>query len=163
LIDEPVHDLDQTPVSWREFEEFLRSDFAQGMTAQSACALNLDNPDSPVCHVTQTQAQAWCDWRGRALPTEGQWLSGIRRDGGRWGEVWEWTSSNFEAYPGFRPHPYKDYSEPWFDGRHFVLKGGSVFTHPAMKHPLYRNFFKADRSDVCTGFRSCAKTSYLTK
>jgi gamma-glutamyl hercynylcysteine S-oxide synthase len=158
LIECSVHDLDQDPITWRQFEEFLRSDSARGMTQQNAQALYPDNPDSPVCHVTQLQAQAWCDWRGRALPSEGQWLSGIRRNAGRWGQVWEWTSSVFAPYPGFQPHPYKDCSEPWFDGKHFVLKGGSTFTHPAMKHPLYRNFFKAERNDVCTGFRSCAKT-----
>ncbi len=73
----------------------------------------------------------------------------------RWGDVWEWTASAFAPYPGFRPHPYRDYSAPWFDGRP-VLRGGSFMTQPRMKHPRYRNFFPADRSDVPAGFSSCA-------
>ena len=76
-------------------------------------------------------------------------------DGFRWGDVWEWTASPFEPYPGFVPHPYRDYSAPWFDGRR-VLRGASHFTQPCMRHSRYRNFFPATRNDVPAGFRSCA-------
>jgi iron(II)-dependent oxidoreductase len=58
-------------------------------------------------------------------------------------------------FPGFRPHPYRDYSLPWFDGRP-VLKGGSFTSAPFMKHARYRNYFGAGRNDVFAGFRSCA-------
>lgn len=58
-------------------------------------------------------------------------------------------------YPGFAPHPYRDYSQPWFDGRR-VLRGASFATAPRMRHPRYRNFFPAHRNDVFAGFRSCA-------
>ena len=72
-----------------------------------------------------------------------------------WGEVWEWTSSSFEPYPGFTPHPYRDYSQPWFGSRR-VLRGASGATSPWLAHTRYRNFFEPGRSDIFAGFRSCA-------
>mgnify|MGYP002789466821 FL=1 len=69
--------------------------------------------------------------------------------------MWEWTASPFAPFPGFAPHPYRDYSAPWFDGRR-VLRGASHCTQPRMRHPRYRNFFPAARSDVPAGFRTCA-------
>lgn len=73
----------------------------------------------------------------------------------QWGDVWEWTASAFEPYPGFMPHPYRDYSAPWFGSRR-VLRGASTATHPRMCHPRYRNFFPPERNDIFAGFRSCA-------
>jgi ergothioneine biosynthesis protein EgtB len=111
----------------------------------------------PAVNLSQHEAQAWCTWAGRRLPTEHEWTLALEHTGPAlaWGEVWEWTASPFEPYPGFTPHPYRDYSQPWFDGRP-VLKGGSFATPPRLKHPGYRNFFPAGRNDVFAGFRSCA-------
>ncbi len=113
----------------------------------------------PVCHLTAFEAQAWCAWAGRRLPGEAEWeraaLSGA--PGFHWGAVWEWTASAFAPYPGFTPHPYRDYSSPWFDGRP-VLRGASFGTQPRMRHPRYRNFFTPERNDIFAGFRSCAVT-----
>jgi len=114
----------------------------------------------PACHLSAHEAQAWCRWAGRRLPSEAEWeraaVAGCTPDGAfRWGDVWEWTASAFAPHPGFRPHPYRDYSAPWFDGRP-VLRGGSFMTQPRLKHPCYRNFFPAHRNDVPAGFRSCA-------
>ena len=112
--------------------------------------------DEPVMHLTRHEAEAWCRWAGRRLPTEGEWQwAATRAEGFAWGEVWEWTASAFEPWPGFRPHPYRDYSQPWFDGRP-VLRGASFATLPCMAHPHYRNYFPADRNDLFAGFRSCA-------
>ncbi|MGQ3051733.1 MAG: selenoneine synthase SenA [Roseateles sp.] len=110
-----------------------------------------------ACHLTQAEALAWCRWAGRRLPTEAEWecAAGTRPEAFRWGEVWEWTASAFAPFPGFTPHPYRDYSAPWFDGRP-VLRGASHLTQPRMHHPRYRNFFPAGRSDIPAGFRSCA-------
>jgi iron(II)-dependent oxidoreductase len=69
--------------------------------------------------------------------------------------VWEWTASRFQPYPGFAPHPYRDYSAPWFGDR-FVLHGASLATAPRMAHPRYRNYFTPERNDIYAGFRSCA-------
>ena len=73
----------------------------------------------------------------------------------RGGAVWDWTASPFEAYPGFAPHPYRDYSAPRF-GTRPVLRGASSATAPRMAHPKYRNFFTPERNDIFAGFRSCA-------
>ena len=70
------------------------------------------------------------------------------------GGVWEWTSTPFLPYPGFRADPYKEYSEPWF-GSHFVLRGGSFATRSRLVHNRFRNFYLADRADVFAGFRTC--------
>jgi gamma-glutamyl hercynylcysteine S-oxide synthase len=113
--------------------------------------------DTPAVHLSAHEAQAWCRWAGRRLPTEHEWTLAQQQLGADFvfGEVWEWTASPFAPWPGFTPHPYRDYSAPWFDGRP-VLKGGSFATPPFMKHPRYRNFFAAGRNDVFAGFRSCA-------
>jgi ergothioneine biosynthesis protein EgtB len=111
----------------------------------------------PVCHLTLHEAQAWCAWAGRRLPTEFEWERAVltHPEAFAWGDVWEWTASPFAPFPGFEPHPYREYSAPWFDGRP-VLKGASFMTQPRMRHPRYRNFFEAHRNGVPAGFRTCA-------
>ena len=118
--------------------------------------LELD-PALPACHLTQHEALAWCAWAGRRLPSEAEWEAAALqhpRDF-RWGDVWEWTTSPFAPYPGFAPHPYRDYSAPWFDGRP-VLRGASFATQPRLRSPRYRNYFPAARNDIFAGLRSCA-------
>jgi ergothioneine biosynthesis protein EgtB len=110
--------------------------------------------EAAACHLTAYEADAWCRWAGRRLPTEAEWESAAHNaEGFAWGEVWEWTSSPFAPYPGFVAHPYVDYSRPWFDGRP-VLKGASPATVPRMRHPKYRNYFSHERNDIVSGFRS---------
>jgi ergothioneine biosynthesis protein EgtB len=113
---------------------------------------------SPACHLSWFEAEAWCRWAGRRLPTEAEWerAACCSGTGFRWGDVWEWTASPFAPYPGFVAHPYRDYSAPWFDGRP-VLRGASFLTQPRMRHPRYRNFFPPHRNDVPAGFRTCAR------
>lgn len=71
------------------------------------------------------------------------------------GNVWEWTASSFEPYPGFSPDAYKEYSEPVF-GTRKVLRGGAWATRSRMVTARYRNFFTPERTDVLAGFRTCA-------
>ena len=113
--------------------------------------------DEAACHLSHFEAEAWCRWAGRRLPTEAEWERAAcsRPADCRWGDVWEWTASPFAPYPGFQPHPYVDYSAPWFDGRP-VLRGASFMTQPRLRHPRYRNYFPPQRNDVPAGFRSCA-------
>ena len=113
------------------------------------------DPKSPACHLSFFEAQAWCRWADRRLPTEAEWIAASTQPGFVWGEVWEWTASPFAPFDGFSPHPYQDYSQPWFDGRP-VLKGASAATAPRMVHRQYRNYFTPERNDIFSGFRSAA-------
>jgi iron(II)-dependent oxidoreductase len=68
------------------------------------------------------------------------------------GNVWEWTATAFDGYPGFRPGPYREYSQPWF-GDHRVLRGGSFATRSRLACNRYRNFYMPERRDMFCGFR----------
>jgi len=114
--------------------------------------------DQPAMHLSWWEADAWCRWAGRRLPTEVEWELAAHvaaRRGFRWGDVWEWTASSFQGYPGFSADPYRDYSEPWF-GTHKVLRGASFATRARLKSPKYRNYYAPQRDDIFSGFRSCA-------
>jgi EgtB-related family protein len=90
------------------------------------------------------------------LPTEFEWeCAALSQPAFTWGHAWEWTSSTFLAFPGFVPHPYREYSMPWFGTRR-VLKGACPATSSALAHPRYRNFFEPARADIFAGFRTCA-------
>ena len=135
---------------------YLRRDGARWWVWRQGTWGALDLSEA-ACHLTLHEAQAWCAWAGRRLPTEFEWECAAlsRPQTFRWGDVWEWTASAFAPYPGFEPHAYRDYSAPWFDGRP-VLRGASFMTQPRMRHPRYRNFFEPHRHDIAAGFRSCA-------
>lgn len=72
------------------------------------------------------------------------------------GDVWEWTSSDFVAYPGFSAYPYKEYSEIFFGDSYKVLRGGSWATRPAVARGTFRNWDFPMRRQIFSGFR-CAK------
>jgi iron(II)-dependent oxidoreductase len=122
------------------------------------------DPHAAMVHVSLHEAEAYCRWAKRRLPTESEWEYAVRKDAGdgparglgaMLGGVWEWTSSPFAPYPGFAPDPYRDYSQPWFHS-HFVLRGGSFATSGRIACERYRNFYLPERGDPFAGFRTCA-------
>ncbi|WP_233804909.1 SUMF1/EgtB/PvdO family nonheme iron enzyme [Paraburkholderia sp. HP33-1] len=139
--------------------------------------------DWPV-YVSHAEASAYARWAGKALPTEAQWqraahgvpqaasgnfdfrnwdprpvdehLDNVSTFGvqGQFGNGWEWTSTLFEALPGFEAFPfYPGYSANFFDGQHYVLKGGSARTALCMLRPEFRNWFQPHYQYVYAGFR----------
>ncbi len=167
----PVHleslRIDAQPVSWSRMAEFARAGGYDGPAAwtaegwawrQQALPARVEVPDSPepAVHLSAHEADAWCRWAGRRLPTEAEWeCAACTLPGFAWGAVWEWTASAFAPYPGFEPHPYRDYSAPWFGSRR-VLRGACTATSSLLVHPRMRNFFEPSRRDIFAGFRSCA-------
>ena len=183
----PEFEIDAQAVSWAQYTEFVEDggyddarcwsaegwawvqsvgrrcprhveQMRHGVLAQRFGRLTRVPLAQPVTHVNWYEADAWCRWAGRRLPTEVEWehaaATGEPR-GLRWGEVWEWTASTFRPYPGFSADPYLDYSQPWF-GTHKVLRGASIATRGRMRSPRYRNFYLPERDDIFSGFRSCA-------
>lgn len=158
-------EIDATAVTWAQYLPFLQETgyalpphvrLVQGDWQVQVFGHWQAMPmDAPVVHVNAWDAQAWCQWAGRRLPTEAEWTCAANTQGFVWGQVWEWTSSDFAPYPGFVPHPYREYSEPWWQG-HRVLKGACRATSQHLVDVRYRNFFVPERRDIFAGFRSVA-------
>jgi gamma-glutamyl hercynylcysteine S-oxide synthase len=138
------------PVTNREYARFV----ADGGPAPRHWSRELD-PARAVTHVSWHDAQAYCEWAGRRLPTEAEWERAFTFL--QPSLVWEWTQTRFAPYPGFSPDPYVDYSQPWFADEHRVLRGGSFATPQRLRRPAFRNFYQPHRSDVFCGFRTCAR------
>ncbi len=74
------------------------------------------------------------------------------------GNGWEWTSTQFAPFPGFEPFPfYPGYSADFFDGKHFVMKGGSARTAACMLRHSFRNWFQPHYQYVYAGFRCVSR------
>lgn len=141
--------------------------------------------EEPVCGVGAFEADAYVKWVSRSeavrLPSEAEWQwaaqhwgkktkanLGLRHAGPMesrnasggprhlLGNVWEWTSSLFEPHPGFQPFPYAGYSQPYFDGNHRVMRGGSFATDPAIARPGFRNWYEPWTRQCFVGLRLAA-------
>lgn len=114
--------------------------------------------NNPVRHIRHDQAQRYCEWRRRRLPSEHELTVLYSSDINAYQSpgLWEWSSSAFQPFPGFTEDPYRDYSQPWFDGGHQVLKGWSAYTPERLRRSAFRNFYQPQRADVFCGFRTCS-------
>jgi gamma-glutamyl hercynylcysteine S-oxide synthase len=110
------------------------------------------DPDGPVIHLSWHQADAFARWAGKRLPSEHEWEAArpLLDDVGR---AWEWTSSDFLAYPGFEAFPYHEYSEVFFGDTYKVLRGASWATHARVVRPSFRNWDLPQRSQIFAGVR----------
>jgi iron(II)-dependent oxidoreductase len=110
------------------------------------------HPDAPACHVSFHEADALARWCGARLPTEAEWEKAADRLAGV-GLVWEWTSSPFTGYPGFRAFPYREYSEVFFGDRYRVLRGGSWASDWRVATRTFRNWDLPQRRQIFAGVR----------
>ena len=110
--------------------------------------------NDPVYGVSFYEACAFACWAGARLPHEYEWEA-AKKDGALQGEgcVWEWCHNPLHPYAGFEAFPYAGYSVPYFDGRHYVLRGGSAYTRPCIRRPTFRNYYEADKRHIHAGLR----------
>jgi iron(II)-dependent oxidoreductase len=113
-----------------------------------------------VYGVSYYEAQAYAAYAGCRLQTEIEWEHAVTSDQAMddsRGQAWEWCSNTFYAYPGFKPFPYDRYSCPWFDGNHYTMRGGSLYTSEFLKRPTFRNFYTPEKRHIFAGIRLAGK------
>jgi iron(II)-dependent oxidoreductase len=159
-LDSPV-----VHVSWYEAEAFARShalrlptevEWELAATFDHSTATKLawpwgEQPPGPE-HANLIESANFAPLAAGAL-AEGTAPCGAV---GMIGDVWEWTTSQFAGYPGFRADPYPEYSEVFFGGNYRVLRGGSFATSALVATPTFRNWDFPGRRQIFAGLRVAA-------
>jgi iron(II)-dependent oxidoreductase len=149
VVDVPAFAIGRRPVTNRAWRAWVE---AEGRNDSSTARTG--HPDAPVCHVSWFDADAFARAAGARLPTEAEWekacTAGVLDDVSY---VWEWTASHFTGYPGFKAHPYREYSEVFFGDRYRVLRGGSWATDALVATPTFRNWDLPRRRQIFSGVR----------
>ena len=161
----PAFEIAETPVSNAEYLAFMKKTGAPPpfgwlhnrtggwYSASGAAPCDID-PAAPVAGIDRGDAEAFARYARARLPHEYEWERAARLGLlKRIGEAWEWCANRFHPWPGFRPWPYREYSIPWFDARHVVLRGGSVHTEPEICRPGFRNFYTPETRHISAGLR----------
>lgn len=109
------------------------------------------DPNETVAHVSFFEAAAYAAWANARLPTEFEWEA-AKPDAT--GEVWEWTRSSYDPYPGYKPFDgaLSEYNGKFMSGQ-MVLRGGSCATPPGHIRATYRNFFPPSARWQFSGIR----------
>jgi iron(II)-dependent oxidoreductase len=148
--------IDRALVTNAEYAAFMEAEGADRPLLWDPAA----SPRAPVQHVSFHEAEAYARWAGKRLPTEPEWEKAAKTVAEELehmsGAVWQWTSSFFDGYPGFRAFPYPEYSEPFFGEGYRVLRGGSWATDPLVARPTFRNWDLPQRRQIFSGLR-CAR------
>jgi ergothioneine biosynthesis protein EgtB len=161
---------------------YWEDDGAGGYAHFTLAGMRPVDPAEPVCHLSFFEAEAFARWAGARLPTEAEWevaAAGLPLDGpyvesGRYhpsvapdasgdgaaaltqlyGDVWQWTRSQYDPYPGYAPAPgaLGEYNGKFMCNQ-FVLRGASCATSRTHARPTYRNFFPPDACWQFTGLR----------
>jgi ergothioneine biosynthesis protein EgtB len=133
------------PLYWLKDDDGSRSHFTLAGVAPLDAA-------APVTHVSFFEAAAYAAWANKRLPTEFEWEAAAA--GLAFGQVWEWTRSSYDPYPGFRPFQgaASEYNGKFMVGQ-MVLRGGSRATPPGHARLTYRNFFPPQARWQFSGIR----------
>jgi ergothioneine biosynthesis protein EgtB len=136
------------PLYWRELDGAWQQMGPGGLAPV--------NPDAAVRHVSWYEADAFARWSGARLPTEAEWEAASSHAAVRemTGHVWQWTSSAYHPYPGYRPAAgaVGEYNGKFMVNQ-MVLRGGSIATSPGHARRSYRNFFHPDKRWQFSGLR----------
>lgn len=134
------------PYYWRKIEnQWQVREFEQWRSIEATQAIR---------YISAFEAEAYCRYRKCRLPTAAEWFAATMHERFFVAPTWEWTADYFQAYDGFSPDPYHEYSQPSF-AKTRELRGHSPLQHSGLCRPTFRNFFAAQRRDVCAGLRIC--------